>query len=55
MLRDCDFDYRLKQYGGIGRSKCDLSKLRNEGFEFKYELKEILSESIEFAKRLGVL
>ncbi|KAL7150462.1 hypothetical protein ABFS83_05G113300 [Erythranthe nasuta] len=41
--------------GPDGRSKCELSKLRKEGFEFKYGLKEILHDSVECAKRLGFL
>ncbi|KAL9167624.1 hypothetical protein ABFS82_05G109700 [Erythranthe guttata] len=41
--------------GPDGRSKCELSKLRKEGFEFKYGLKEILNDSVECAKRLGFL
>ncbi|KAL7150463.1 hypothetical protein ABFS83_05G113400 [Erythranthe nasuta] len=41
--------------GPDGRSKCDLTKLRKEGFEFKYGLKEILNDSVECAKRLGFL
>ncbi|KAL7111814.1 hypothetical protein ACP275_05G113200 [Erythranthe tilingii] len=38
-----------------GGNKCDLSKLRKEGFEFKYGLKEILNDSVQCAKRLGFL
>ncbi|CAA0838222.1 NAD(P)-binding Rossmann-fold superfamily protein [Striga hermonthica] len=41
--------------GPIGRSKCELSKLRKEGFEFKYGLKQILKDSVKCAKRLGFL
>ncbi|GER26815.1 NAD(P)-binding Rossmann-fold superfamily protein [Striga asiatica] len=41
--------------GPIGRSKCELSKLRKEGFEFKYRLKQILKDSVKCAKRLGFL
>ncbi|KAL9167622.1 hypothetical protein ABFS82_05G109600 [Erythranthe guttata] len=38
-----------------GGSKCDLWKLRKEGFKFKYRLKEILNDSVQCAKRLGFL
>ncbi|KAK6121393.1 hypothetical protein DH2020_044857 [Rehmannia glutinosa] len=41
--------------GPDGRCKCDLSKLRKEGYEFKYGLKEILNDSVECGKRLGFL
>ncbi|KAI3453808.1 hypothetical protein Pfo_010471 [Paulownia fortunei] len=41
--------------GPGGRSKCDLSKLRKEGYEFKYGLKEILNDSVVCGKRLRVL
>lgn len=49
-----NFGFRFK-CGPSGRSKCDLSKLRKEGFEYKYGLKEILSDSVECAKRLGAM
>ncbi|KAK6129953.1 hypothetical protein DH2020_036347 [Rehmannia glutinosa] len=41
--------------GPDGRCKCDLLKLRKEGYEFKYGLKEILNDSVECGKRLGFL
>ncbi|KAI3453806.1 hypothetical protein Pfo_010469 [Paulownia fortunei] len=41
--------------GPGGRSKCDLSKLRKEGYEFKYGLKEILNDSVVCGKRLRIL
>ncbi|KAK6143524.1 hypothetical protein DH2020_023872 [Rehmannia glutinosa] len=41
--------------GPDGRCKCDFSKLRKEGYEFKYGLKQILNDSVECGKRLGFL
>ncbi|GFP82555.1 dihydroflavonol-4-reductase [Phtheirospermum japonicum] len=41
--------------GPKGRSKCELSKLRKEGYEFKYGLKDILNDSVECGKRMGYL
>ncbi|KAL2527691.1 NAD(P)-binding Rossmann-fold superfamily protein [Abeliophyllum distichum] len=41
--------------GPDGRSKCDVSKLRKEGFVYKYGMKETLDHSVKCARRLGSL
>ncbi|XP_059662228.1 NADPH HC-toxin reductase 1-like [Cornus florida] len=38
-----------------GSSRCDPTKLMKEGFEYKYDMKKILDDSVECGRRLGVL
>ncbi|KAA8528254.1 hypothetical protein F0562_035495 [Nyssa sinensis] len=41
--------------GGADRgSRCDSTKLMKVGFEYKYDMKKILDDSVEGARRLGV-
>ncbi|KAJ6426479.1 hypothetical protein OIU84_022137 [Salix udensis] len=35
--------------------KCDSSKLIRMGFEYKYDMRKIIDESLECGKRLGAL
>ncbi|XP_059662227.1 NADPH HC-toxin reductase 1-like [Cornus florida] len=51
-----EFKISQESMGGPERgSRCDFTKLVKEGFEYKYDMKKILDDSVECGRRLGVL
>lgn len=45
--------FDLRFMGGAEREyKCDFTMLKKEGFEYKYDLKKILDDTMESGRRL---
>uniref|UniRef100_A0A6N2JY52 NAD(P)-binding domain-containing protein n=1 Tax=Salix viminalis TaxID=40686 RepID=A0A6N2JY52_SALVM len=50
-----EFKIDEKEEAEIRGIKCDSSKLKEMGFEYKYDIRKIIDESLECGKRLGAL
>ncbi|KAJ6388539.1 hypothetical protein OIU77_026990 [Salix suchowensis] len=48
-------DEKFREEAEIRGIKCDSSKLKEMGFEYKYDIRKIIEESLECGKRLGAL